>query len=206
MKLHIPYFVGFAAALLGVSAFAMSPAGVNPAAESTMQTSNDTIQLSSADAELVHAIDTRSAMQGQLVTAKLTDSIKTPQGVKLPSGTDLVGKVDRVQTSNDDGPAKLVLTFNKAQLKDGTKYPVKATLVDVEPPDSPGLLRIAVGPQSKFEQEPGMDGGMSMQSAVQQQVSGTLTDPHHNFKLQSGSQLLVAVGVQQSKAGVAGAS
>jgi len=39
-----------------------------------------------------------------------------------------------------------------------------------------------------------------LHSAVQQDVSGTLTDAHHNIRLGEGTQLIVAVGVQSQTA------
>jgi hypothetical protein len=208
MKRQIMHVFEFGVAFLGLSTFAVaqSMGASGTRANDPTAGTNQPMRLMAGDANLLHGLDTRSAIQGEKVTARLTETIETPQGIQLPAGTDLVGRVDQVKASNEDGPARLVLTFNQAQLKDGTTYPVKATLLEVAPPDSSGLLAQAVGPDGAFDQEPGVDGGMSMHSAVKQMVSGTLTDPHHNFKLAQGSQLLVAVGVQQNAQAAAGAS
>lgn len=206
MKQQIVQVLGVAVVGLGLSTFAVAQSMGASMTNGSSTEANQPMRLMAGDANLLHGLDTRSAMQGENVTAKLTETIETPQGIKLPAGTDLVGRVDQVKASNDDGPARLVLTFNQARLKNGMKYPVKATLVEVAPPDSPSLLAQAVGPDGAFDQEPGVDGGLTMHSAVKQKVSGTLTDPHHNFKLAEGSQLLVAVGVPQSAQSAAGAS
>jgi hypothetical protein len=91
------------------------------------------MQLKPRDAVLVQALDAKSARPGQSVTAKLTSLIKTSDGVKLPSGTELFGRVDTVNGSEDKSASTLSLTFNQARLRDGKTLPVKATLVGFSP-------------------------------------------------------------------------
>lgn len=210
MKRQIVQIFGIAVVFLGLSTLATAQSSSVDTASTTSgdsaSSANGIKHLMEGDASLVRPIDTKSAMRGENITAKLTSSIKTPQGIELPSGTELVGRVDQVMASTNDGPAKLVLTFDHAQLRDGMKYPVKATLVQVSPPNTPEMLTEAIGPEGAFEQMPGIDGHMTMQSAVRKRASGTFTDPHHNFKLDEGTELLVAVGVKQQGGAMAGAS
>src|ERR1700751_3994018 len=88
-------------------------------------------QLVEGNAHLDNRLDTKSATQGEAVTAKLTDSITTSQGVKLPRNTRLLGHVDQVKASENGSPSTLVITFDKAQLKDGNEIAIKATIVAV---------------------------------------------------------------------------
>ena len=49
--------------------------------------------LTGVNARLVRPLDSQTAAQGQPVTAKLDGSVKTADGVKLPKGTELIGKI-----------------------------------------------------------------------------------------------------------------
>jgi len=163
-------------------------------------------KLVSVNATLEHSLNSKDATQGQTVQAKLTDNAKTENGMKLDKGTLLLGKVEQVQKSNDNGPAKLSVTFDQAKLKDGRIVPVKATLLAVYPPNggnyypSTGSSSMTLGTQQesisadkKVDQEPGPLGNVSMQSAVQSDTSGTFTSTDRNINLRKGTQLQIAV-------------
>src|SRR5579883_954960 len=130
--------------------------------------------LESGDAQLIHRLDSASAMKGQMVAARLTQSIKAPGGLDLPSGTRLIGYVADVQPSREKGPARLALTFDKAELKNGKEIPIKATLVEISPAGTSPDLHEHVAANDSFDQQPGLLSGVSMHSAVQGQTSGTL--------------------------------
>jgi hypothetical protein len=188
MKPQILKSLGLASALIVLPGFALA------------QNQAGAVQLKPADAVLVQALDAKSAKPGQNVTARLTSSIETSDGVKLPSGTELLGRVDTVKASEEKGASTLSLTFNQARLKDGKTLPVKATLVGFSPAGSSDVLPGSVAPDGAFDQEPGAIGAVAMHSEVQQNVSGTLTDAHHNIRLGQGTQLMIAVGVKGQSA------
>lgn len=179
---------------LGLTAAFVALSGVAIA-----QSQTQAMNLMAGDTELVHSLDTKSAMPGQLVTVKLTDSIKTPDGIELPHGTELMGRVDQVKASEGKSPSKLVLTFSQARLKDGKTVPVKATLVGFAAAGGVGELPTTVAANASFDQEPGAMGDVALKSAVKQPVSGTLTNDHSNIKLGEGTQFLVAVGAPSSQ-------
>jgi hypothetical protein len=71
---------------------------------------------------------------GDPVSARMTDPTKLKDGTELPKGTHLVGKVTEVRLKADkEGPSKLGLLFDKAQLKDGKEIPIAMALVSVAP-------------------------------------------------------------------------
>lgn len=71
---------------------------------------------------------------GDVVSARMTDPTKLKDGTELPKGTHLVGKVTEVRLKADkEGPSKLGLLFDKAQLKDGKEIPIAMALVSVAP-------------------------------------------------------------------------
>ncbi len=64
----------------------------------------------------------------------MTEPTKLTDGTELPKGTHIVGKVTDVKMKADnEGPSKLGLLFDKAQLKDGKEIPVTMALVSVAP-------------------------------------------------------------------------
>lgn len=172
---------GLATALLATSGSAMA------------QDQPQTTQLVEGNAQLDNRLDTKSATQGEVVTAKLTDSVKTSQGLTLPRNTRLLGHVDQVMASENRSPSTLVITFDKAQLKGGNEIAIKATIVGVSSPDTPEEAPMNIASDYKVLQEAGAIAGVSLHSAVQDSSSGTLTGDHRNINLASGTELLVAI-------------
>ncbi len=189
MKRIAATVLGLTTALLASSGFAIAQA----------------TQLVEGNAQLDSPVNTKSAKVGDVVTAKLSNNVKTSQGVELPHGTKLIGHVDQVAASNAKGPSKLVLTFDKAQLKDGKELPIKVTLAGVAPEDGHVDIPSTVASDASFDQLPGYIAGVSLHSAVQDNDSGTLTGDHHDINLSRGTQLLVAVAPQASQASAVGA-
>jgi hypothetical protein len=150
-------------------------------------------QLEVGNARLTLGLDTASAKQGQLVTARLTQTIETPEGLKLPNGTALLGHVALVQASHDKSAAKLALTFDKAQMKDGSEVAIKATLIEVAPAGAPEEMETRIAGNDSFDQEPGALSGVSLHSAVQGQTSGMLISRDKNFRLTAGMEMQIAV-------------
>lgn len=71
---------------------------------------------------------------GDEVVARTTEPTKLKDGTELPKGTHIIGKVTDVKMKPDkEGPSKLGLMFDKAQLKDGKTVPVAMALVSVAP-------------------------------------------------------------------------
>ena len=71
---------------------------------------------------------------GDAVIARVTDPTKLKDGTELPKGTHILGKVTELKVKADkEGPSKLGLLFDKAQLKDGKEVPLMMALVSVAP-------------------------------------------------------------------------
>ena len=76
---------------------------------------------------------------GDEVIARLTEPTKLKDGTDLPKGSHVIGKVTEVKMKADkEGPSKLGLLFDKAQLKDGKEIPLTMALVSVAPRWEPG--------------------------------------------------------------------
>lgn len=71
---------------------------------------------------------------GDPVVARVTEPTKLKDGTELPKGAHILGKVTEIKAKADkEGPSKLGLLFDKAQMKDGKEIPVVMALVSVAP-------------------------------------------------------------------------
>jgi hypothetical protein len=185
---------------IALTIFGLATAVLAVSGSAVAQDQHRTTRLVEGKAQLDSRLDTKSATQGKAVTAHLTDSIETSQGVKLPRNTRLLGHVDQVKASENGSPSTLVITFDKAQLKDGKDVPVKATIVAVSPRGEPQEIAMNVGSDGEVLQEPGTIAGVSLRSAVHDSSSGTLTGDHRNIKLGFGTELVVAIAAPPAAA------
>ena len=103
-------------------------------ATSTTQPAPRKIQMVQARAELDKTIDAKKAKQGDPVTAKLLAEVKIPDAQPLPKNTVLEGHVDQVTPSEHKSDSTVVVTFDKAKLKDGQELPIKATILAMAEP------------------------------------------------------------------------
>ena len=215
-----PTFLGVSAMLIATCGYAgaqVQPQASQNAEQSSQSVQAENVQLVSADAQLVHKIDTKTATQGQTVKAKLTSNVKTAEGMKLDKGTMLIGEVEQVQRSNGNGPSRLSLVFDQARLKNGQTIPVKATLLGAYPSNlgdyyaetgTNGNLMVGqphpISPQEKIDQMPGTLSHVGMQSAVQSNVSATFISKDRDIDLRKGTQLQVAIAPLTASNGTAG--
>ncbi len=156
-----------------------------------------------ATVRLDHALSTKNARQGQMVEAKLNSSVRTPDGVDLPKGTELVGRVDHVRASENGGPSALSLVFTKAEMKDGHTIPVKVTVVGAYPSDEASLAVNGdqtmgsaprhVNPQTRVDQEAGLLNHVSMHSAVASHNSARFEKKDGDFTLKAGTYFQVGI-------------
>lgn len=172
------------------------------------------LQLMGANARLVQTVDTKHVSPGQAITAKLTNTVKSVGGgIEFPKGTVLIGKVEQVRPSTNDGPAYLSIVFDQAKLTDGQTVPVKATLLGAYPARDGnyyadgnsegtlvGELPASIPADQKVDQEPGALGNVEMRSAVQSDASAVFTSTKHNIDLRSGTQLQVAIAPEGATA------
>ena len=151
---------------------------------------------------LDHALESKNAAVGQPVTATLKGSLKA-DGLDLPKGTDLVGKVAEVQPAQDGTPASVSVVFTTAKLRDGKEVPVKATVIAAFPQSADDGIEgtgVAMGAAPKqvpldgvYDQEPGALSHVTMKSAVKSSDSAIFTGSG-NFKLPAGTFLQLGVG------------
>ena len=188
---------------LATAAFLMAGTGV---ALASSQPSSQSWQLEGVNARLDHTLDVQSAHVGERVEVKLDRGVTMANGTKLPGGTEVWGKVERVQASSNGGPSVLTLRFTTAQLKNGQKVPVKVAVISAFPASAGssylngmgGALAPAprhINPQDRYTQEPGLLSHIEMKSRVQGRNSATFTEENGNVKLNRGTYLQLAIGL-----------
>lgn len=167
-------------------------------------------QLAGVTVHLDRLLDAKTAKQGDAVEAKLDDSVKTPDGTRLPRGTKLLGAVTAVQPFQNGGSSSVSLRFDQARLKDGKTVPVKVTVIAAYPNDENQLAAYGqqtmgsapsqVPTQDRFDQEPGILGQISMNSQVIDHNSATFSSSRSDVKLQPGTFLQIGIAPQKNTA------
>jgi len=178
---------------IAISSLTLATAALALSGSAFAKAQSEKVQLVAGGAELSSRLDSESAKAGEMIMARLTQTIKTSNGMKLPDGTELLGHVDQAQALSGNRGAELALTFDKAKMKDGKLVPIKATLVEVAPEGAELSPPDDIMANSQYIQEAGTLKGVSMKSAVTSNISGTLMSKHREIHLQDGTELEIAV-------------
>jgi hypothetical protein len=93
------------------------------------------VQAASVSAELTKGLDSKKAKVGDEVNAKTTDEAKLPDGTDLPKGTKLKGNVVDVKAkSKEENSSHMVISLNRAELKDGHEVPIRSAITSMTAP------------------------------------------------------------------------
>lgn len=86
------------------------------------------------NAQLTHALDSKKAKPGDVITAQTTAPVKVDGKVVIPNNTKLIGHVTRASArSKGDTDSVLAVQFDRAVLKDGHEMPLQVTLQAMAP-------------------------------------------------------------------------
>ena len=130
------FFSGFALLLFGLLAPAQTPQAANKAPEPPPP---------EVWTKLDQTLNTSFTRAGDKISAVLQDEI-TVKDVRLPKGTKLTGSVLKSVNQDKTNPnSGLVLLFDTAQTKDGTKLPVQVMMVSIAPSHSDEVEQVTVG-------------------------------------------------------------
>jgi hypothetical protein len=162
-----------------------------------------------AKGALLKTIDANKIESGNEFQVKLVGTVRLENGQELRSGTILVGTIVK-GSEEKDGTSKLTLRFTKANLKDGTVVPIKATIVGLSRPDSgdnsegysavpgdqtPNYWTDKILQVEQINAAPHAD----LHSDIASEDSGVfLSTDNHDLKIPAGSEIKLAVA--QSKA------
>lgn len=194
---------------MGSGAYGAAVNSTQPMGQETGGTA--ALQMVMARAELKDSINAKKVKQGQAIRAKLEENVKLSDGRELGRDTMLEGHVDQVQPSVKRSDSTVVVTFDKARLKDGTELPIKATLLSIweavsnpmagqmaAPPASlPGTQMTTGGPPPPpSHNAAGMGGdghtpvpGVELHSDLHEKTSGTFLSKRENVDVPGGSQM-----------------
>lgn len=156
---------GAALVMMGSMGLRAHGATMNPAAAGSGGQDQPKLQMVMARAELKDGINAKKAKPGEAIRARLMDKVKLSDGNDIPKDTILEGHVDEVQASEHKSDSKVVVTFDKAQLKGGEELPIKATLLKIWEPQQ--------GVSGGMSPAASMPGGSGGQMAGGMSVSGT---------------------------------
>lgn len=163
--------------------------------------------LAGVTTQLDRTLDSKNAKVGEVVTAKVRETVKA-DGLTLPRGTELVGKVADVKTAQD-GKVSVSLVFTEAKLKGGREIPVKATVIGAYPASAGGdgnYNATTMGPvpsqvpNNGVYTQQGTLGNVNLSSAVANNDSATFTSNGH-FKLEDGTYLQLGVAPTSTASG-----
>jgi|UPI00035E63A3 hypothetical protein len=149
-------------------------------------------QLVQANTVLQTKIDAKTAKVGDAVTARLVSSVHLSGGTEIPRNALLIGHIDQVQPAENNGVSTVVLTFDKAQPKDGQPIAIKSTIVGIQPSNSV-FSPTDLNPQLKTEQTAASAHGYSLTSDVQGANSGVLKADGKNVHLEHGTEFEFAL-------------
>jgi len=149
-------------------------------------------------AELTKRIDVKKARVGDEVDVRTTSNAKLPDGMDLPKGTKLVGKVTDVHAkSNTDKNSHLAFDLERAVTKDGHEVPVHAAVTSMLAPAQPadsGMM--PGGGAGGGAAAGGSGGGMSGSSGGSAPAPASANMPVASSSEQPASTAQVAKGAQ----------
>jgi len=91
-------------------------------------------EMGSVWGELEGRLDSKTAKVGDRVVLKTTDKMQTSDGTVIPRGARLVGHVTEAQAYDDhQGPARIAIAFDHAELKNGQSIAVHTLILGVAP-------------------------------------------------------------------------
>ena len=123
---------------LGLTQIQSQPQGVTSGRTVPQNAEAAQIQAASLSAELTKSIDTKKAKTGDQITARTTSDAKLPNGAVLPKGTKLLGNVIEVSAkSKEQKSSHLVISLNRAEIKDGQDMPIHAAVTSISAPAPP---------------------------------------------------------------------
>jgi hypothetical protein len=143
-------------------------------------------------AELSKSLDAKKAKQGDQVSAKTTEDVRSNGKVVIPKGSKLIGHITEAKASTkEDSNSNLTIAWDKAVLKHGQEIPVQASIQAIGRPRSAAMGSVDEG--GGVAEGPATSSGPAMRS-----------QPGGSMGSRSGGSLPGAVG--DTAGGVAGAA
>jgi len=181
-----------------------NPGQATTTAKRSMRTGKrEAMHMVPASVMLLSSLDAAKMQPGMHFKARLTGKVHLVNGPELPSGTIFEGTVAS-DDMNIAANRKIALRFTQADLKDGTKIPIKATIVGVFTPSNEAAYSYndasyAPVPNTWNDGTLAVDqinvtSGVDLHSRIASRNSGVFaTTKKDDVKLAQGSDLNLAV-------------
>ena len=109
---------------------------------STSNSPESSAQLRPITGQLENKLDTKEAKTGDAVIVKTTEQATTSNGIEIPKGSKIVGRVINVEPMGSGGQnSQVTIQFDQAEIKGGQNLPIRSVIQAVEPPGSNGTDR-----------------------------------------------------------------
>lgn len=128
----------FVATLLALTSFPLlaqqpSPASQPPPGSQAASPAAPSAEMSPVNGELVSKLDSKTAKPGDSVVVQTRSSAKTADGIEIPKGSKLMGRVLGVRASGAGENSQVVLQFDHLELKGGQSVPVHSQIQSISP-------------------------------------------------------------------------
>jgi hypothetical protein len=131
-------------------------------------------EMSPVTGELDGKLDSKTARVGDRVVLKTMDKVQTSDGTVIPRGSRLLGHVTEVQAYDPvNGPARIAIAFDHAELKNGQSIAIYTLIGGVVP--SGGAV-IDQQNRARLEDDGGGGGMMGMPAPAGAMVNGGRMD------------------------------
>ncbi|HEY9127385.1 MAG TPA: hypothetical protein VIM62_09685 [Acidobacteriaceae bacterium] len=104
----------------------------SPAAAPAAQPAAPIADLRPVQVELEQKLDSKTAKNGDSVTAQTRSAIKTADGTEIPKGSKLIGHVLAAQPANGQN-SQVAIKFEQIQIKGGQSLPVQSQIESITP-------------------------------------------------------------------------
>ncbi len=124
------------------------------------------VEPASVSAELTKNLDAKRAHVGDRIEATTTNEAKLADGTTLPRGTKLVGNVvDVTAKTKQEKNSRIVISLNRALLKDDKQIPIQSAITSMTAPASNSDAAVVSMPSSPGASAGGSAGGSASATA-----------------------------------------
>lgn len=139
---------------------------------------------SSFGAILSKTLDARKAKAGDIVLARIAEDVKLKGDIQIPKYAKLIGHLADVRVkgrgSND---SRIVVVFDKAQMRDGREVPLQVTILNIAPADDATETQGDGNREKKFD----------IMEALDASAGTVLRSNADNLRVESGSRIVLSV-------------
>jgi hypothetical protein len=148
------------------------------------------VEAASVGAELTKNLDAKRAHVGDEIEARTTSDAKLADGTTLPRGTKLVGSVvDVTAKSKQEKSSRIVISLNRAVLKDGKQVAIQSSVTSVTAPATNAEPAVVTAPSAPSGSAGSAAGGGGSGSATAPSTPSITPTPSYTAQSTQGPML-----------------